>query len=641
MERCFNSPTPCAILAPMQISRRHIIPLVTALLAILAASIPLMQRIPNGADHYFMIDVGETQIVLNTWGTLHATGYPHYVILGNLLAAPLRLVGISPLVAAAVVSLLWGLVAAVLVYALAVRLTDAPWLSAGIVTAYFLTRTVWIHNVIAEIYTFGVALLAALLLVGLWPPRHTESMTATAGYGRLYWLALLGGTGVAHHRGIAMVALALLFAVWPVLTQDLRKLPTVLLKTLGIGLLGFIPYLYLPVRAWMNADWVYGEPGTLAGLWAQFAGTEASRFIGPPDTLMAFWENIVMINNVLLLDVTWAGVVLGLAGLVAGVWSVRYRRAAITMLLSGGVAYLFHISYYTDVLSALVLPVTLSFAFGWLFGADLLLRATWASGVPTVPGHRVAMLSVLSVIALVWGGVLVGRNAPFIHEQVTNPAGLDAIAQVSAAPPGSVVMLPWGPLHFAVGYAVDVSGELDDITLLDHKADYREAATGGRLVVPSFVQYRYPVAWWEAQIGGDIYPVAVAPELVRLQTKPERLPDTPVQIDAKLTREILACEADTLRLDLIWLAPASVDRDLNVFVHLLDANGTLLAQDDRTAPVYGWRPLTTWTPGEMIHDLYTLPYHPDAASVRYGLYEQTADGAFVNAIERELEVDCG
>jgi hypothetical protein len=521
-------------------------------------------------------------------------------------------------------------------------------LAAVVVLAYFLTRTVWIHNVIAEIYTFGLVLLAALLAVGLWPPRTPQSIGAdgknavpTDGYRRVYILAILGGIGVAHHRGIAMVAPALLYAVWPILAQDPRKLPGVLLKTLGFGLLGFVPYLYLSVRAWMNADWVYGEPGTLAGLWAQFAGTEAARFIGPPDTLAAFWENIVTINNVLLLDVTWVGVVLGIAGLIAGVRSLRYRQAAITMLLSGGVAYLFHISYYTDVLSALVLPITLSFAFGWLFGADLLLRATWAKDAPLVPGHRVAMITALTVVALLWGAQVVGRNVPFIHHLVTDPAGLEAIEQVRAAPPDAVVMLPWGPLHFAVGYAVDISGDLDHITLVDHKADYREAAHAGRLVVPSFVQYRYPQDWWEAQIGTDLYPVAVAPGLVRLQTEPQRLTDTPVQIDAKLSRELLLCEADTLTLDLIWLAPATVERNLSVFVHLLDGDGTLLAQDDRAAPVYGWRPLTTWTPGELIHDLYTLPYHPDAASVRYGLYEQTADGGFVNMIERELEVDCG
>ena len=620
------------MLAAMRTLRLNIIPLCVVLVILLLADVPLVQRVPNGADHYFMIDVGETQIVLNTWGTLHATGYPHYVVLGNVLTIPLRFIGLTPAVAAAVVSLLWGLTAAVLLFLLAVYLTDAPWLAAGTVVAYGLTRTVWIHNVIPEIYTFGLVLLAALLLTALWPGRETLR--------RVYILALLGGIGVAHHRAIAMVAPALLYAVWPILTREPRKLPITLLKLLGLGVSGFIPYLYLFARAWAGADWVYGEPGTLAGLWAQFAGTEASRFIGLPGSFAAFWQNVATINHVLLTDVTWVGVVFGLVGLVAGVVSPRYRRAAITMLLSGGVAYVFHISYYTDVLSALVLPITLSLVFGWLFGADLLLRATWAREIPTVPGHHLLMNAALVVAVLWWGEVVVARNAPFIHDLVTNPAGVEIIEQVSAAPPGSVVMLPWGPLHFAVGYAVDVTGELDEITLVDHKADYHEAAAAGTLVTPAFVQYRYPLDWWETQLGQTLYPVAVAPGLVGLRTTPERLDGTPVPIDMALSRETLRCEGDTLVLDLIWLAPAAVERDLSVFVHLLDVDGAVIAQDDRSAPVYGWRPLTSWLPGELVHDLYILPNMSDAVLVRYGLYTATSDGGFENVMEHELEVAC-
>ncbi|HRF93708.1 MAG TPA: hypothetical protein PLZ51_00875, partial [Aggregatilineales bacterium] len=68
-----------------------------------------MQTIPNGSGHYFMIDVGETQLVLNLWGSLHSTGYPLYVMLGNVLTSIMRLVGISPIVAPAIVSLIWGI----------------------------------------------------------------------------------------------------------------------------------------------------------------------------------------------------------------------------------------------------------------------------------------------------------------------------------------------------------------------------------------------------------------------------------------------------------------------------------------------------------------------------------------------------
>ncbi|HLV35577.1 MAG TPA: hypothetical protein VKY59_10705, partial [Spirillospora sp.] len=80
--------------------------------------------------------------------------------------------------------------------------------------------------------------------------------------------------------------------------------------------------------------------------------------------------------------------------------------------------------------------------------------------------------------------------------------------------------------------------------------------------------------------------------------------------------------------------------DRSVFVHLLNASGALIAQADQFAPVYGWRPLTGWTADEVIRDVYVLPHAPEAASIRYGLYYQADDGAFVNVLEREIRADC-
>jgi hypothetical protein len=64
---------------------------------------------------------------------------------------------------------------------------------------------VWVHESIAEVYSFGLMILAGLFLIALWrePIR-----------GRVYWLALLGGIGAFHHRAIAMMAPALIYAVW-------------------------------------------------------------------------------------------------------------------------------------------------------------------------------------------------------------------------------------------------------------------------------------------------------------------------------------------------------------------------------------------------------------------------------------------
>ncbi|MEO0564827.1 MAG: hypothetical protein AAF125_22160, partial [Chloroflexota bacterium] len=386
----------------------------------------------------------------------------------------------------------------------------------------------------------------------------------------------------------------------------------------------------------MGTAWVYGEPETLRGLWDQISGAEASRFIGPPSDLAGLWANLQLVNGVLLTDLTLVGLALGLAGLVAGALSSRYRRASITMLLSGGVAYGFHVLFYTDVLSALILPIIVSIGFGWAFGADLALRRMWARGLPTVRDHARLAWGGLAVGLVVFGGVMWTRNAPFIHELVTDPRGVETIAQLQTAPEGATVMLPWGPRHFAAGYAVDISGELAHLTLVDHKADY--TTVEGPLVTPEYTRFRYPIAWWEDQLGGPVYPQSAGLGIVELQ--PEA--DITEMLPSGYNRQPqVICDVETLYFAIAWMHEAAIESDYSVFVHLLDDDGALLAQDDRVAPVYGWRPTTTWQPNERIRDLYALPRDPNGAMIRYGLYYQDADGAFINVTADTVPLGCG
>ena len=276
-----------------------------ALAILLAAYLPTLQTIPNGSENYFMIDVGETQIVLNRWGTLHATGYPLYVMIGSGLVAFLRAFGIGAATAPAVVSLFWGLITLTLIYVLALHLTRRAALAAGMTILFGLTRTMWIHNDIAEVYTMELFFVALLLLIVLWQPAIK---------GRIFWLALIGGIGAAHHRAILMLAPALIVAVWPALITLIRKRPLLLLALLGLGVIGLLPYGYMMLRAQQGAAWVYGQPGTLAGLMDQFMGKEADHFMGLPGSLDALIGNINLVNSVIITDLTIPGVLLGLAG---------------------------------------------------------------------------------------------------------------------------------------------------------------------------------------------------------------------------------------------------------------------------------------------------------------------------------------
>jgi hypothetical protein len=81
---------------------------------------------------------------------------------------------------------------------------------------------------------------------------------------------------------------------------------------------------------------------------------------------------------------------------------------------------------------------------------------------------------------------------------------------------------------------------------------------------------------------------------------------------------------DQLDLSLIWHASGPTERELTVFVHLIDGNGTLAAQHDGQ-PAQGRCPTTTWAPGEPVIDRHTLVV-PSASNgwegyLQVGLYD--------------------
>ncbi len=83
---------------------------------------------------------------------------------------------------------------------------------------------------------------------------------------------------------------------------------------------------------------------------------------------------------------------------------------------------------------------------------------------------------------------------------------------------------------------------------------------------------------------------------------------------------------DVLPLYLTWRAYAETDRDLTVFLHVLNADGEIVAQNDRR-PFDGRFPTAVWRVDEELSDTMqvALPQDilPGDYSIRMGLYDQT------------------
>lgn len=101
----------------------------------------------------------------------------------------------------------------------------------------------------------------------------------------------------------------------------------------------------------------------------------------------------------------------------------------------------------------------------------------------------------------------------------------------------------------------------------------------------------------------------------------------------------------TLIVRLYWRTQTALSTDLHGFVHLVDAQGRVIAQQDQ-APGLDFQPSTLWLPGETVLDEYRLWIPSDTRSTvlwpRVGLYNvatgdrllsQGPDGATIDAIQ--------
>jgi len=624
---------------------QHFLPLLLVFAVLIAAYAPTFQTIPNGSSDDYMVDVGETQIALNAWGTLHPTGYPLYTLLASLLAHGLTALGVNPALAPGLASLAFGWIALAILYALLLRLTGRAWPSAAAALLLGLTRSWWIHSVIAETYTFSMMLLAALLALALgfadWTIRR-----------RVWALALVGGIAVFHHRVLILAAPALLMAVWPELWKkdERRRLPGTLSGALILGLLGGVQYLYLPLRDWAGGDWVYGAPGTWQGFREVFTGYEYGYLLGPAAGWGDLADHLGRAADILAAELTLPGLIasvgllilpLALAGKSA---AARYtgRRTTVVLLALAIPFVLWVVVMYRSVLpQAVLMPVVMALVLGAALGADTVLDR-----FPVGTRHGVSLQAVIVFIFIVLALILVPANLSFIGGLTHDDSGLKMIALAERLPreANPAFVVPWGPRHFPIAFGQRFLGRNTDLLLVDHRADFRALYEAGHAVVTQpDTFYVFIPAWWAERYGVErVYIYGFAPGVVEVRPAPV-IVEHPLPPLADVTDGItlqsaeLSCDADTITLDLTWAAWETPTHDLSVFVHLTGPDrADVLAQADSSHPAAGFHATSSWLPGEQVRDVYGLPRLDGAQMVVFGMYTQDGTGAFVNYGETTL-----
>jgi len=545
--------------------------LIATLVVCLYAS-TLMTTI-SGCAHQYCADVGEFQVALPLWGTVHYTGYPLYMLLGSPFVKILQVLGIPAAMGASLYSLLWETLAVVGLVMLVRRLSDSLWLAGGIGLLFAVLEPIWVHGVLAEVYSLSMALSVAVL-------NLTFDLRENWSDKRGWLLALLGGAAVAHHR---LLALLLILAGLYLLPSALRSrsFPRWLIIA-GLGfMLGFLPYLDIPLRIGLGSTWNYDQANTWPGFWRIFRGEEVAGLQQPSLALPALLSAAQDISQALISQLTWPGLVL--MGLLAarGAWKPQSRSAA-WFMLGIGASYVLFILFFRN---AVLIQAT-------LMSALLALCILLAIGLSSL---KASWQNIAGAICLGWAAWLAMNNWPLVTSLTRAQDGVvyAAVVEKLEAPDDSLVMAPWGADYFALAYAQRLEGRMAQWQIVDHRANFGNltASASHRVYMHSKTLYIFGPDWWAEKLG------------------------SPLRISSA-------------GLDI----PTA---DYSTFVHVSDQDliskpADLIAQSDHSAPVYGWYPTFNWLPNEIVREDHRLQFRPGRSprTISIGMYRQDASGVF-------------
>ncbi|MBN2391133.1 MAG: glycosyltransferase family 39 protein [Anaerolineae bacterium] len=138
-----------------------------------------------------------------------------------------------------------------------------------------------------------------------------------------------------------------------------------------------------------------------------------------------------------------------------------------------------------------------------------------------------------------------------------------------------------------------------------------------RLIEPYLAQHAYKAAdTWLSTVRLAIYGTAALPDAPTTSLN-ARLGDT-ITLEGYALPKAVFAPGDIIPLTLFWRAEVTPAERYKVFIHLLNANGTLGAQTD-SEPGGGFALTSLWSPGESMIDRYGVLVPPDSVSGEYRL----------------------
>jgi Protein of unknown function (DUF2723) len=413
--------------------------------------------LPYGAPD--TLDSPMLQTEVTVLGVGHPTGYPTYMMLTHLFTyLPIG----DPAYRVNLASAVYGAAAVFAVYLAGLRLGGRPVAAAAGALAFGLSGAFWSQAVIAEVYTFEALLVALVILfLLLWRDRRD---------GRYLLLsAFLVGLSLTHHlTSVLLVPAALAFVF--LTDRDVFSRAGLVLKCVGLFLLGLLPLLYLPIRALMHAPLNEADPSTPWRFLLLITGgsfltetSEQGRHCSPSSLALADASTKLGLFGDHLLG--QFSLILMLVGVLAAVYLLFTDRATAILLgvlffgcLGQAAVYL---QLGIEDFYVFLIPAFLVFGLCISAGFGVLLRWVQRPMIGSTAGG--ALVVALSVLLLVVSFLGV-RETYAAHDRSEDYAARKTIEAVaSKVEKGATVLHHRSPLW----YMVLVEGRRQDLTLMD------------------------------------------------------------------------------------------------------------------------------------------------------------------------------
>ena len=231
------------------------------LFGFLSAAVPFAAYLITLPPSITFEDSGQIITAAAKLGVSHPSGYPLESLVGHFFTlVPFGRIAWRVNLASAVVAAACCLVIFFLLRRLFLELKGEARVAAAVsaaaaATAFGLGCAFWSQAVVAEAYAVNALALAAVLYAAFNFVR-----TRDARWG--YLAAFLGGLALGAHTSSAIISIPVAaYLIW-----RFRRLPSLraFFKALALVLLGFMVYLYLPIRAAQGPAINWGDPRTLS-----------------------------------------------------------------------------------------------------------------------------------------------------------------------------------------------------------------------------------------------------------------------------------------------------------------------------------------------------------------------------------------